>query len=78
MRQLILIVSSLVLFACASDADKQQKQAAHEQMERQQISTELKKIQIQCRDRYPMGSPGALMKRKQCQEMGVNTMPVPK
>ena len=78
MSRLILVVASFFLVACASDAEKQQKQAAHEQMERQQISTEVKQIQIQCRDRYPLGTPGALMKRKQCQEMGMNTMPMPK
>ena len=62
----------LLLTACATD------NAAKEQQQKQQLQLALKKIEIDCRDRYPLSVPGALFKRKQCQQVGIESLPMPK
>ena len=72
MKQLMMAVLALSVSACATD------DAAKEQARKQQLELALKKIDIDCRDRYPMGVPGAIMKRKQCQQVGIESMQLPK
>jgi len=74
MKTLITTLILIGLTGCASSASKQQQ----EQLQKQQLQLALKKIEIDCRDRYPMGVPGAIMKRKQCQQLGIESMELPK
>lgn len=72
-RQWIVVLwVFLGVTACATD------NAAKEQQQKQALELSLKKIEVDCRDRYPMGVPGAMLKRKQCQQMGIQSMPMPK
>ena len=68
-----IIILTFVFFAfagCTSPADK----AAQEQMQKEQLQLAIKKIDIACRDKYPLGIPGAIMKRKQCQQVGIESI----
>ncbi len=69
-----LVTLLISLAGCASSADKAQQ----EQHQKEQILLTIKKIDIACRDRYPMGTPGAIIKRKQCQQIGIESMDLPK
>ncbi|MEI6353235.1 MAG: hypothetical protein D4R76_09040 [Methylococcus sp.] len=73
MKIIILAFTFLALSGCTSAADK----AAQEQMQKEQIQLAIKKIDISCRDKYPIGIPGAIMKRKQCQQIGIESMELP-
>ena len=70
MKIISLIFVFLVLFGCTSSADK----AAQEQRQKEQLQLAIKKIDIACRDKYPLGIPGAMMKRKQCQQVGIESI----
>ena len=70
MKIISLTFVFLALFGCTSSADK----AAQEQMQKEQLQLAIKKIDIACRDRYPLGTPGAIMKRKQCQQVGIESI----
>ena len=70
MKIIILTFVFLALCGCPSSADK----AAQEQMQKEQLQLAIKKIDIACRDRYPLGTPGAIMKRKQCQQVGIESI----
>lgn len=72
MRYLIPGFLALAVAACATD------DAAKEQRQKQQLQLALKKIEIDCRDRYPMSVPGAMLKRKQCQQVGFDSLSMPK
>ena len=74
MKNIALLFVIVVLNGCASSADK----AAQEQAQKEQLQLALTKIDIECRDRYPIGTPGAMIKRKQCQQVGIKSMPLPK
>lgn len=70
--KILLLCLSLLLSACATD------NAAKEQQQKQQLQLALKKIDIDCRDRYPLSVPGAMFKRKQCQQLGIESLSMPK
>ncbi len=74
MKTLISAAILISLTGCASSANKAQQ----EQLQKQQLQLAIKKIEIDCRDRYPIGVPGAIMKRKQCQQIGIESMDMPK
>lgn len=74
MKTLISAAILISLTGCASSANKAQQ----EQLQKQQLQLAIKKIEIDCRDRYPIGIPGAIMKRKQCQQIGIESMDMPK
>ena len=74
MKTLISAAILISLTGCASSANKAQQ----EQHQKQQLQLAIKKIEIDCRDRYPIGVPGAIMKRKQCQQIGIESMDMPK
>ncbi|NBS17822.1 MAG: hypothetical protein EBT06_12315 [Gammaproteobacteria bacterium] len=70
MKIISLTFVFLALFGCTSSADK----AAQEQRQKEQLQLAIKKIDIACRDKYPLGIPGAMMKRKQCQQIGIESI----
>lgn len=74
MKILISVAIFISLTGCASSANKAQQ----EQLQKQQLQLAIKKIEIDCRDKHPMGTPGAFMKRKQCEQIGVESMDLPK
>jgi hypothetical protein len=74
MKTLISAAMLISLTGCASSANKAQQ----EQVQKEQLQLAIKKIDIACRDKYPMGTPGAFMKRKQCQQVGIESMDLPK
>jgi hypothetical protein len=74
MKTLISTALLISLTGCASSANKAQQ----EQAQKEQLQLAIKKIDIACRDKYPMGTPGAFMKRKQCQQVGIESMDLPK
>ncbi len=43
-------------------------------MQKEQLQLAIKKIDIACRDKYPLRIPGAIMKRKQCQQIGIESI----
>ena len=73
MKVLILALFLNALFGCASSQDK----AVQQEMDREQIQRAIKKIEIECRDQYPNNVAGAFLKRKQCQEMRIQSLPLP-
>ena len=74
MKTLIATLILVGLSGCASSANKAQQ----EQLQKQQLQLALKKMEIDCRYRYPMGVPGAIMKRTQCQQVGIESLELPK
>ena len=74
MKTMISAAILISLTGCASSANKAQQ----EQVQKEQLQLAIKKIDIACRDKYPMGTPGAFMKRKQCQQVGIESMDMPK
>ena len=74
MKTLISAAILISLTGCASSANKAQQ----EQVQKEQLQLAIKKIDIACRDKYPMGTPGAFMKRKQCQQVGIESIDMPK
>ena len=74
MKTLISAALLVSLTGCASSANKAQQ----EQVQKEQLQLAIKKIDIACRDKYPMGTPGAFMKRKQCQQVGIESMDLAK
>jgi hypothetical protein len=75
MKTLISVAILIGLTGCASSSANKAQQ---EQVQKEQLQLAIKKIDIACRDKYPMGTPGAFMKRKQCQQVGIESMDLPK
>ena len=75
MKTLISVAILISLSGCASSSANKAQQ---EQVQKEQLQLAIKKIDIACRDKYPMGTPGAFMKRKQCQQVGIESMDMPK
>ena len=74
MQKSLVTIMGLILFAgCTSSEDK----AAQQQRQKEQVQHQIKKIDIACRDKYPPSVPGALLKRKQCQQMGLEEIQIP-
>ena len=73
MKPITLIVALIFLAGCTSSEDK----AAQQQMQKEQLQLAIKKVDIACRDKYPLGTPGVLLKRKQCQQIGIESLQLP-
>ena len=63
----------IAVSGCTSQQDK----AAQQQAQKEQLQLAIKKIDVVCRDKYPMGTPGALIKRKQCQQLSIESLELP-
>jgi mannitol-specific phosphotransferase system IIBC component len=64
-----------MLTGCTSSEDKAAQQLR--QKEQEQVQHQIKKIEIACRDKYPLSVPGAFLKRKQCQQIGLDEIQIP-
>lgn len=73
MKYFFLSAWVFAFVGCASDQDK----AVQQQMDKQQLQLAIKKLDVACRDQYPMSVPGAFIKRKQCQQMGIESLQLP-
>ena len=72
------LISAAILISLSGCASSSANKAQQEQVQKEQLQLAIKKIDIACRDKYPMGTPGAFMKRKQCQQVGIESMDMPK
>jgi len=72
------LVSAALLISLTGCASSSGNKAQQEQVQKEQLQLAIKKIDIACRDKYPMGTPGAFMKRKQCQQVGIESLELPK
>ena len=72
------LISAAILISLTGCASSSANKAQQEQVQKEQLQLAIKKIDIACRDKYPMGTPGAFMKRKQCQQVGIESMDLPK
>jgi hypothetical protein len=72
------LISAAILIGLTGCASSSANKAQQEQVQKEQLQLAIKKIDIACRDKYPMGTPGAFMKRKQCQQVGIESMDLPK
>ena len=72
------LISAAILISLTGCASSSGNKAQQEQVQKEQLQLAIKKIDIACRDKYPMGTPGAFMKRKQCQQVGIESLELPK